>query len=149
MSRERQSGTERIFNPMVKHYWYAVILLLLTSVGVSACARAPVRDSDGLSRSYDAPLTQVQDAARHGFQRLNLDIFEDGPDRHYLHGGRHSEFTDRGETITVWLEDAGTGSTRVWIDTQKPGWVWGRAFIDWSPKLLDHIQQDIQTPTRG
>jgi hypothetical protein len=57
--------------------------------------------------------------------------------------------TDRSETVTVWLEDAGAGSTRVWIATQRPGWVWAPAFIDWSPKLLDHIQQDIQPRPRG
>lgn len=134
---------------MVKHRRYAIVLLCLPYVVLSSCAGAPVRDPGALSRFYDAPLAQVQEAARHGFQRLNLDIFEDSTAQHYLQGGKQSDVTDSGETVTVWLEDAGAGSTRAWIATQKPGWVWGRAFIDWSPKLLDHIQQGIQTRTRG
>lgn len=126
----------------------ALILLCLTSVAVSSCAGAPVREPGTLSRLYDAPLAQVQEAARHGFQRLNLDIFEDSTDQRYLHGGKRSDVTDSGETVTVWLEDSGAGATRAWIDTQQPGWVWRGAFVDWSPKLLDHIQQDLQTRTR-
>lgn len=134
---------------MMKPCWYAIILWCLTSLALSSCAGAPERDPDALSRAYDAPLAQVQEAARHGFQRLNLDILEDSPGQHYLQGGKQSDVMGRGETVTVWLEDTGAGSTRVWIATQKPGWVWPPAFIDWSPKLLDHIQQDIQTRTRG
>ncbi len=134
---------------MKKPCSYAIILLCLSSLVLSSCAGAPERDPHALSRAYDAPLDQVQEAARRGFQRLNLDIFEDSIGQHYLQGGRQSDVMDRGETVTVWLEEAGAGSTRVWITTQKPGWVWPLAFIDWSPKLLDHIQQDIQTRTRG
>ncbi|MEP6888643.1 MAG: hypothetical protein ABI945_10035 [Nitrospirales bacterium] len=133
---------------MMKPCWYAIILLCLTSLVLSSCVGAPERDPDALSRAYDAPLAQVQEAARNGFQRLNLDILEDSSD-HYLQGGKQSDVTGRGETVMVWLEDAGAGSTRVWIATQKPGWVWGQTCIDCSPKLLDHIQQDIQTRTRG
>ena len=134
---------------MVKQCRYAIILLCLTSVVLSSCAGAPERDPDALFRFYDAPLAQVQEAAGQGLQRLNLDIFEDSTGRHYLQGGRHSEFTGRGETVTVWLEEADAGSTTVWIATRKPGWVWRGAFIDWSPKLFDHIQKDIRTRIRG
>ena len=133
---------------MAKYRCY-VILLFLCSAVLSSCAGAPARDPDALFRLYDAPLAPVQEAARQGLQRLNLDIFEDGTGRYYLQGGRHSELTGRSETVMVWFEEAGAGPTTVWIATRKPGWVWGGAFIDWSPKLFDHIQQDIQTRTRG
>jgi hypothetical protein len=139
---------------MVKRRCYAIILLLLAPVVLSSCGGVPARDPGTLSRSYDAPLARVYEAARRGFQRLDLDIFVDStgvdsPGRQYLQGGRLSEFTGRGETVTVWLEEVGAGSTTVWIDTQKPHWVWRQAFVDWSPKMLDHIQQDIQTRKRG
>lgn len=124
----------------------SAVLLCLMPVVLSSCAAAPVRGTGALSRLYDAPLAQVQEAARHGFQRLNLDIFEDSTHQHYLQGGKQSDVTDSGETVTVWLEEDGAGATRVWIDTRQPRWVWRGAFLDWSPKLLDHIRQEIQTP---
>lgn len=126
----------------------SLICLLLYYVVFSSCAGPPRPHSSTVSRSYEAPLAQVYEAARRGFQRLNLNILEGSADRHYLKGGRYAEFADGGERVQVWLEDVGAGYTRVWIDTEKGRWVLDGAYVDWSPKLFDHIQQEVQLSKR-
>ena len=118
----------------------SILFISILAFGAMGCASTPRASDSNPSRTYGASLDQTRAAAIEALAETGFDVTKE--EATYLEGFRPRKVGlvvgSGGETIGVWLESSGAGSTRVRVRTAK-SFVGIAGQKNWDEAVLDAI----------